>query len=43
MVVVWAMTGPTLGFSTTWQLVINTVTTNRDLPDGIPHAEYPVS
>jgi low affinity Fe/Cu permease len=27
IVVVWAMTGPILGFSTTWQLVINTVTT----------------
>ena len=27
IVVVWAMTGPILGFSTTWQLVITTVTT----------------
>jgi low affinity Fe/Cu permease len=27
IVVVWATTGPILGFGTTWQLVINTVTT----------------
>jgi low affinity Fe/Cu permease len=27
IVVVWAMTGPILGFGTTWQLGINTVTT----------------
>jgi low affinity Fe/Cu permease len=27
IVVVWALTGPALGFSTTWQLVINTGTT----------------
>ena len=26
-IVVWAMTGPAVGFSTTWQLVINTGTT----------------
>jgi low affinity Fe/Cu permease len=26
-IVVWALTGPAVGFSTTWQLVINTGTT----------------
>ena len=26
-IVVWALTGPSVGFSTTWQLVINTGTT----------------
>lgn len=27
IVIVWALTGPFLGFSTTWQLIINTMTT----------------
>ena len=27
LIVVWAVTGPLFGFSDTWQLVINTVTT----------------
>jgi low affinity Fe/Cu permease len=27
IILVWAMTGPALGFSATWQLVINTSTT----------------
>jgi low affinity Fe/Cu permease len=26
-IVIWALTGPVVGFSTTWQLVINTATT----------------
>jgi low affinity Fe/Cu permease len=26
-IAVWALTGPTLGFSTTWQLLVNTTTT----------------
>ncbi|MGZ4431021.1 MAG: low affinity iron permease family protein [Gaiellales bacterium] len=26
-IAVWAVTGPTLGFSTTWQLLVNTTTT----------------
>jgi low affinity Fe/Cu permease len=27
MVIIWMLTGPTFGYSTTWQLVINTLTT----------------
>ena len=27
IIVVWALTGPLLGFSNTWQLIINTATT----------------
>ncbi|OGM91781.1 hypothetical protein A2755_03125 [Candidatus Wolfebacteria bacterium RIFCSPHIGHO2_01_FULL_48_22] len=27
LIVIWALSGPLLGFSTTWQLIINTATT----------------
>jgi len=40
IIVVWAITGPVFGFSNTWQLVINTGTTNHHVPDGILDPEH---
>jgi hypothetical protein len=38
VIIVWGITGPLFRFSDTWQLVINTSTTNRNLPDGLSHS-----
>ena len=40
IVMAWVVTGPHLAYSDTWQLIINTGTTNCDLPDGVSHPEY---
>ncbi|MGZ2432993.1 hypothetical protein ACVI1T_004954 [Rhizobium redzepovicii] len=39
LVLVWAISGPFFGYSETWQLVINTSTTNHHVPDGLRPAE----
>jgi len=40
VIVIWAVTGPLFRFSDTWQLVINTGTTNSDLSDGLADPEF---
>jgi hypothetical protein len=40
-VLVWALTGPVLHFSDTWQFTINTGPTNRDIPHGVPDPARP--
>lgn len=40
IILVWAVTGPIIGFSDTWQLVINTSTTINYVPDGVPDPEH---
>ena len=38
-IILWGVTGPFFGGSDTWQLVINTGTTHRDLSDGLRDPE----
>ena len=40
-IVIWVLSGPIFQWSDTWQLVINTGTIDRDLPDGVPNSEHP--
>jgi low affinity Fe/Cu permease len=37
---VWLISGPLFGFSDTWQLVINTGTHHRHVPDGVSDSEH---
>lgn len=40
IIIVWGITGPIFKFSDTWQLVINTGTTDRHISDGISDSKY---
>ncbi|CAN5733033.1 hypothetical protein BH10CYA1_BH10CYA1_33920 [soil metagenome] len=40
IILLWAITGPFFKFNDTWQLVINTSTNYRHIPDGVSHPEY---
>ena len=40
VILVWLITGPAFHFSDTWQLIINTATTGRHVPNGVFDSEH---